>query len=484
MKADYSYPSKVNLSSSYICSVHFELLSKSDKPYSLKKCVCCECFGKKSSKTAAYRNINPTQALVLHEKFGINNSYEELICTSCRVNNLPGYVDLTHEEEHGKAFEWLNCLNSANLYYESESDDEEEFQSSHQGFFEDDEEKKLICKKRKKLLNQLLSECGSNKKAWVTFSYKSMREHVKTNFLSCVRSILKTITTVLAPDEFEEVFQDAVDTSRRREKFVVDGNFFKVMTGIKEAYENPEDSITRKEILSIVAPKITFKMIQDFIRGLTPYRFTEARFYAADTGVGVIGDPPSQISQRFSIEQLEHFIDFIVSPHICTDIPFGENCLKLSDGTILFVPNTIRNMAPSRIINQYTAFCEENVPGFSPLQSRSVFKILEICKASCRRSLQGLNYFAVDGGEAFDSLSKIVQDLNLSSALTKRLCDNLKRGRQYLKSDFKAHISKSSHVADHCATYALSDIKNSNCRELCDHLHDAYCIDCEMLSNN
>ena len=332
-------------------------------------------------------------------------------------------------------------------------------------------------------MNQLLSECGINKKAWVTFNYKSMRERVKANFLSCVRSVFKTITTVLAPDEFEEVFQDAVDTSKGREKFVVDGNFFKVMTGIKKAYENAEDLITRKEILSIMAPKITFKMIQDFIRGLTPYRFTKARFYATDTGVGVIVDPPSQISQRFSIEQLEHFIDFIVSPHICTDIPFDENPLKLSDGTILFVPNIIRNMAPSRITNQYTALCEENAPGFSLLQFRSLFKILEIYKASCRRSLQGLNYFGVDGGEAFDPLSKIVQDLNLSRDLTKRLCDNLKIDRQYLKSDCKAHISKSSHVADHCATYALSDIKNSNCRELCDHLHDTYCIDCEMLSN-
>ena len=149
LEADYFYALKVNLSSSYICSVHFELLSKSHKPYSLKKCVCCECFGKKSSKTAAYRNINPTKALVLHEKFGINNSYGGLICTSCHVNNLPEYVDHTYEEEHCKAFEWLNYLNSANPYYKSESDDEEEFQSSHQAFFENDEEKKLFEKKGK-----------------------------------------------------------------------------------------------------------------------------------------------------------------------------------------------------------------------------------------------------------------------------------------------------------------------------------------------
>ncbi|CAF4151188.1 unnamed protein product [Rotaria magnacalcarata] len=140
-------------------------------------------------------------------------------------------------------------------------------------------------------------------------------------------------------------------------------------------------------------------------------------------------------------------------------------------------------MAPSRIINQYTAFCEEYAPGFSRLQPRSLFKILEICKTSYRKSLQGLNYFAADGDEAFDFLSKIVQDLNLNSNLAKRLRDNLKRGRQYMKSDFKTQISKSNSVADHRAMYALSDTKNSNCREICDHLHDAYCIEFEMLSS-
>ncbi|CAF3347131.1 unnamed protein product [Rotaria sp. Silwood2] len=224
-------------------------------------------------------------------------------------------------------------------------------------------------------------------------------------------------------------------------------------------------------------------MIQGFLTGITSYRFTEARFHVANTGVAVFTDPPSRISQRFSFDQIEHFIDIIVSPHVCTDMPFGENRLKLFDGTILFVPNTIRNMAPSRIINQCHTFCEENVPGFSPFKSSSLSKILEICKASSRKSLQWLNYFAADGGEAFDSLTTMVENLNLSSDLTKRLCDNLKRSRQYLKSDFKTHISKCSSIADHCATCELSDIKNSDGREVCDYLHDAYCVDCEMLAS-
>jgi hypothetical protein len=28
--------------------------------------------------------------------------------------------------------------------------------------------------------------------------------------------------------------------------------------------------------------------------------------------------------QRFDDHQIAHFVDFIVSPHVCTDLPFGE----------------------------------------------------------------------------------------------------------------------------------------------------------------
>ena len=51
-----------------------------------------------------------------------------------------------------------------------------------------------------------------------------------------------------------------------------------------------------------------------------------------------------------------------------------------------------------------------------------------------------------------------------------------------MKSDFKTHVLKSSSIADHCATYALSDMRNSSCSEICDHSHDAYCINCETLA--
>ena len=53
-----------------------------------------------------------------------------------------------------------------------------------------------------------------------------------------------------------------------------------------------------------------------------------------------------------------------------------------------------------------------------------------------------------------------------------RLKDDLHNGRNYLKLDYRTHISSSSRISDHCSTYGLSDANNSAWRKACDHEHD------------
>ncbi|CAF1494038.1 unnamed protein product [Didymodactylos carnosus] len=226
------------------------------------------------------------------------------------------------------------------------------------------------------------------------------------------------------------------------------------MDGISEAYKNSEKWTTRKEILSIVAPKISCKLIQSFSPGLTLYRFTTARRHALEYG-----------------RQVKHFI---LSPHICTDLPFGEQRLRLSTGVELYVPNTIRNIIPSRIVDQYFEYIAENNPGFPPLGPTSLLSLLNSCKASTRHSLQGVNYFAANASLAFDNLIDMVNDLSLDSDSKKILVDDVKRGRMYLKTDYKVHVQKSSTIADHCINYTLSQSNDTGYAEKCDHRHDVY----------
>ena len=246
----------------------------------------------------------------------------------------------------------------------------------------------------------------------------------------------------------------------------LDGHFLSVMQGISEAYSNAESWTTRREILSVVAPQISFKLIQSFLPGLTIGRFTAARKHAAEFGHAAQIDQSSAGLQRFGYDQVEHFIEFITSEHVCTELPLGERCLKQSNGDELFVPNIIRNMIPTRIIQQYYIFCEENSPCFCLLGRSSLYSLLDVCKASTRKSLQGINYFAVDAGDAFDSIEKLIDKLHFDITKHRRLLENLKRGRQYLKSDYKVHVPKLSTVGDHYATFALSDKSDKDFRQL------------------
>ncbi|CAF1460275.1 unnamed protein product, partial [Rotaria sordida] len=208
---------------------------------------------------------------------------------------------------------------------------------------------------------------------------------------------------------------------------------------------------------------------------------------AKSIGKGVVVDDTRTPTIRYEDYQLEHFIEFIVSPHICTDLPFGQKELHLSTGETLLIPLTIRNLAPQRIITQYYNYCKEYYGNtFRPLGQSSLFSILNECTASTRRSLQGLDSFSAEGSTAFDYLMSIVDGLS-TLGLTANSAAELKRdlqdSRNYLKSDYKVHISCNSPVPDHCSVYALSDAADKCWYQACDHNHDQQWDRCELLKN-
>ena len=196
-----------------------------------------------------------------------------------------------------------------------------------------------------------------------------------------------------------------------------------------------------------------------------------------------------QPMQRFSKDQINHFVDYIVSPTTCTDVPFGEKKLKLSDGKKIVVGNTIRNVYHTKLIQQYQLLCKQT--SFTPLGDSSLFAILRCCSASIRKCLAGLDCFAADGSSAFDVLSKLCDVLvaygncfcfvltvknylllGMTSNEAVELKDAFHKSRNYIKCDYKYHISTESHVADHCSMFALSDTENDDWQQKCNHPHD------------
>ena len=144
-------------------------------------------------------------------------------------------------------------------------------------------------------------------------------------------------------------------------------------------------------------------------------------------------------SPRLHIEltQLDHSLDYVTSPHVTQDLPFGQHHLRLSSGQVLETPNVIRTMIPSRLVRQYKVYCKETE--FKPLGA-AMSRILSACSAMVRKSLQGLDYTAAAGAKGFDDSSTLIEQLeemSLSKEAAKCWERSLKESKQYLKSDFK-----------------------------------------------
>ena len=93
----------------------------------------------------------------------------------------------------------------------------------------------------------------------------------------------------------------------------------------------------------------------------------------------------------------------------------------MESGETIEIPNVIRLVIPSRVVEQYITFCKEQE--FEPLSKRTLLRILSTsCPASERKYLQGLDYYIAVGGKAFDELLVVTEKLELQS------CKEQKKG--------------------------------------------------------
>lgn len=283
------------------------------------------------------------------------------------------------------------------------------------------------------------------------------------------------------------------------------------MRSLSDAWNRADHWSTRRQILAIVAADLRSYMIKDYFPGVSDGLIKVARRHAYSMGIifyshyscerlinrigrGAPVDLKRLPMQRFSAAQIEHFIEFILSPFISIDLPFGERNYKLSTGEKIVVPNMIRNMIHSRIIAQYNAYCQATTNGgFVPLKDTILFSILHQCPAAIRKSLSGLDNTSADGSTAFEELDAICDQLisfgrfsRISGKYIKFLTrplgapsdeiaqvkKSLHQSRNYLKLGYKMHVSTNSCVPDHCSAFALSDSKNPYWRAKCTHQHD------------
>ena len=104
-----------------------------------------------------------------------------------------------------------------------------------------------------------------------------------------------------------------------------------IMNALTECYRAADDSWeTRRQILSVMAGKLTLNQLRRWIPGLLQLCFTEAKRHCLVFGRGLPVHTTPSPRMKVSLAQIDHFVAFITSPHIVQDLAFGERNITLS----------------------------------------------------------------------------------------------------------------------------------------------------------
>ena len=267
---------------------------------------------------------------------------------------------------------------------------------------------------RRQKLNVFLEECGIAPlhKPWQ--EWENVSERTRERYLHQTSEIVSSVIGVISPENAIHLWEALQSSNIVNDKLGIRqiSHPYEVayLEALAEAHKRASGWDTRRQVLSIMAGIASFKAISEFIPGLTQYRFAEAKLHGLQHGRGVLVPEMKSPHIRIERKQLDHFLSFVTSPHLVQDMPFGEKYLKLSNGTMLTVPNVIRTMIPRRIVSQYKRFCVDS--GFKPFRDSTMLRILSECSASVRKSLQGLDYVAAEGSRAFDTLGDVVEKMS------------------------------------------------------------------------
>ena len=117
--------------------------------------------------------------------------------------------------------------------------------------------------------------------------------------------------------------------------------------------------------------------------------------------------------------KVDHFVDLINRPYFYQDVSYGNKVLTLDNGDRIEMPNVVKILTRSTMIEQNLEYCKEQC--HEPLSRSTLFKILEVREASQRKSLQGLDNTAADGAAGFQTIETLVETLE-KGGMEKQWC--------------------------------------------------------------
>ncbi|XP_067037496.1 uncharacterized protein [Acropora muricata] len=337
-------------------------------------------------------------------------------------------------------------------------------------------------KRKRQLLSDAIIEISDGRVSPIKSTSRSpwpeLGECQQGYYVRKAREVIETTLQCLAPGSEADLWFSTVESMPFGQSKPNDAT-----ERLVQAYKLADNRHTRLQILSLFVNIFSKSQLQEILPGISKRQIDEARKHTDLRGPGKLPSPPEIRRMRLEATKTDHFLDFISSSSLLQDVSYGTKSLKLDSGEKLLVPAAIRTVIPSRIIKQYQSFCES--VEFKPYSDRTLFRILDACSASKQVTLQGLDYIATEGVEAFDKLKSnvtLLQDSGVDVIWANEITQDLKACKRYLKTDYKTHISSEERCKDHCTIFSLSDPNNTEHSKSCDHEHDLSCHECARLA--
>ena len=280
-------------------------------------------------------------------------------------------------------------------------------------------------------MNNFLDQIGvSPLKKTLRVDWSAASDRTKADHLRKAQQTIKGVLALIAPNQ-EEILQEQLFPSKNAN----------LLESVASSYESMTSWGVQRQILSLLVQDYNYAELKTHIPSLSRYKFSAARKHGIRVGQGMpVGDfhgPKVKVKD----DNIAHFMEFITSPAIMTDSPFGESTFKLSSGKIIKASKIILNSVRSRTVDLYMKYCEETEYQ-NILSERTYMRILETVEPKIRKSMKGLDNYAAEGAQAFDDLKACVSQIGQIGKgaqwveSTRRVLND---GKTYLKMEYKVN---------------------------------------------
>ena len=240
-----------------------------------------------------------------------------------------------------------------------------------------------------------------------------------------------------------ELFSENIDNDTDEEK--LDPG----MQSTIEAYNAAPNQKWKLFLLSTVPNQFIRKRLQSIFK-CSRYRIDKSRFIRLKNEQFDAMNPCVIQRERLEKHRFEFFFDFLFSVGLIQDVAHDTTFIRFDRGNEIHIPYVVRTMMKTHIFQPYQHHCKQTSCE-QPLSRSTVFRLLGACKMREKTTMCGLDSFSVDGNVGFDTLQRLVKDLQVNHVEEKSLLQLIKLSRNYLKFEYLQNVSQdNTDCATHC----------------------------------